>query len=69
MIEIEMCYYNSKTNSFSWIHGKCSSNEGEALALLEAMKELQQRGFANFIFESSKHSVCDSLAEYRCIRI
>ncbi|GAU34060.1 hypothetical protein TSUD_16480 [Trifolium subterraneum] len=24
----------------SWIHGKCSTNEGEALALLEAMKEM-----------------------------
>jgi hypothetical protein len=36
----------------SWIDGRCSSNEGEALALLEAMKELQQRGFNNVIFET-----------------
>jgi hypothetical protein len=35
----------------SWIHGSCSSNEGEALALLEAMKELQQRNFNDVIFE------------------
>jgi ribonuclease HI len=35
----------------SWIDGSCSPHEGEALALLGAMKELQQRGFHNVIFE------------------
>jgi ribonuclease HI len=34
----------------SWIHGSCSSNKVEALALLEVMKELQQRGFNDVIF-------------------
>jgi ribonuclease HI len=41
----------------SWIHGICSSNEGEALALLEAMKELQLRGFENVIFETDAQNV------------
>jgi ribonuclease HI len=41
----------------SWIHGKCSSNEGETLALLEAMKELQQRGFDNVIFETDAQKI------------
>ncbi|PNY05815.1 cytochrome p450 [Trifolium pratense] len=27
----------------SWIQGSCSTNEGETLAMLEAMKELHQR--------------------------
>ncbi|GAU27143.1 hypothetical protein TSUD_104520 [Trifolium subterraneum] len=42
----------------SWIHGKCSINEGEALALLEAMKELQQqRGFKDVIFETDAQNI------------
>ncbi|MCI12862.1 cytochrome P450, partial [Trifolium medium] len=36
----------------SWIFGKCSVIEGEAIALLEAMKELQHRGFNSVIFET-----------------
>jgi ribonuclease HI len=45
----------------SWIDGRCSSNEGEALALLEAMKELQQRGFNNFIFETDAQNLVGAI--------
>jgi ribonuclease HI len=41
----------------SWINGRCSSSEGEALALLEAMKELQQRGFTNVTFETDAYNI------------
>jgi ribonuclease HI len=41
----------------SWIDGTCSSNEAEALALLEAMKELQQRGFNDVIFEIDAQNI------------
>jgi ribonuclease HI len=36
----------------SWIQRKCSTIEGEAAAMLEAMKELEQRGFTNVVFDS-----------------
>jgi ribonuclease HI len=45
----------------SWIHGSCSSNEGEALALLESMKELQQRGFSNVIFETDAQNIVGAI--------
>jgi ribonuclease HI len=45
----------------SWINGKCSSHEGEALALLEAMKELQQRGFNNVIFETDAQVIVGAI--------
>jgi ribonuclease HI len=45
----------------SWIDGRCSSHEGEALALLEAMKELQQRGFNNVIFETDVHNIVGAI--------
>jgi ribonuclease HI len=45
----------------SWIHGKCSPNEGEALALFEAMKELQHRGFHDVIFETDAHNIVHAL--------
>jgi ribonuclease HI len=50
-----LCVRNNRSQyvlgGSSWIHGSCFSNEGQALALLEAMKELRQRGFNNVIFE------------------
>jgi ribonuclease HI len=45
----------------SWIHGICSSNVGEALALLGAMQELQQRGFHNVIFETDAHNIVHAI--------
>jgi ribonuclease HI len=41
----------------SWIHGSCSSNEGETLALLEAMNELRLRGFNDIIFEIDAQNI------------
>ncbi|PNX71836.1 cytochrome p450, partial [Trifolium pratense] len=41
----------------SWIQGKCSTIEGEAIAMLEAMKELEQRGFTNVMFETDSKNV------------
>jgi ribonuclease HI len=45
----------------SWIHGRCSSNEGEALALLEAMTTLQLRGYHNVIFETDAQNIVGAL--------
>jgi ribonuclease HI len=45
----------------SWIDGRCSPYEGEALALLEAIKELQQRGFTNVIFETDAYIIVGAI--------
>jgi ribonuclease HI len=45
----------------SWIDGLCSSNQGEALALFEAMQTLQRRGYNNVIFETDAHNVVVAL--------
>jgi hypothetical protein len=41
----------------SWSQGKCSIIEGEAHAMLEAMKELEQRGFTHVRFETDSKTV------------
>jgi hypothetical protein len=35
----------------SWINGKVSINEAEAMAMFEAMKQLQQRGYTNVVLK------------------
>jgi ribonuclease HI len=45
----------------SWIQRKCSTIEGEAAAMLEAMKELEQRGFTNVVFETDSKNVADAI--------
>jgi hypothetical protein len=45
----------------SWIQGKYSIIQGEAIALLEAMKELGQKGFTNVIFETDSKSIVDAI--------
>jgi ribonuclease HI len=45
----------------SWINGRCSSHEGEALALLEAMTKLHQRGFTNVIFETDAQNIVGAI--------
>ncbi|XP_045811195.1 uncharacterized protein LOC123905578 [Trifolium pratense] len=45
----------------SWIKGKCSIIDGEALALFEAMKELERWGLTNVIFETDSKSVVDAI--------
>ncbi|GAU49043.1 hypothetical protein TSUD_237000 [Trifolium subterraneum] len=43
------------------IQGRCSINEGEAIAMLEAIKELSQRGFTNVLFETDSKNVADAI--------
>jgi ribonuclease HI len=45
----------------SWINGTCSSNEGEPLALLEAMREVQHRGYNNVIFETDAQNIVGAI--------
>ncbi|MCI19473.1 hypothetical protein A2U01_0040629, partial [Trifolium medium] len=44
-----------------WNHGQCSIIEGEARALLEAMKEMELRGITHVIFEIDSKSVVDAV--------
>jgi ribonuclease HI len=41
----------------TWLHGNYSIIEGEAIALLEAMKAMEQRRISNVIFETDAKSV------------
>ncbi|MCH95831.1 cytochrome P450, partial [Trifolium medium] len=60
----------------SWINGRYTITEGEAIAMYEAMKELQQRGYTNVVFETDSqvvensirnmHSVREATSEYGC---
>ncbi|KAK2452872.1 hypothetical protein QL285_000625 [Trifolium repens] len=45
----------------SWIIGRCSSNEGETLALFEAMTTLQLRGYNNVIFETDAQNIVGAI--------
>ncbi|KAK2433837.1 hypothetical protein QL285_019052 [Trifolium repens] len=45
----------------SWINGRCSSSEGEALALFEAMSTLQLQGYTNVIFETDAHNIVNAI--------
>ncbi|CAJ2672830.1 unnamed protein product [Trifolium pratense] len=45
----------------SWILGRRSVNEGEALAMLEATKELHHRGFNNVIFETDAQNIVNAI--------
>jgi ribonuclease HI len=49
----------------SWINGKCSTNEGKAMTILVAMKELQQRGYTNVIFETDSQNEVDAIHHIR----
>ncbi|KAK2388665.1 Ribonuclease H superfamily protein [Trifolium repens] len=44
-----------------WKEGQHSIIEGEALALFEAMKAMEQRGFTHVIFETDSKSVVDAI--------
>jgi hypothetical protein len=41
----------------SWMNGKCALMEGEALAVLEAMNEMHQRGYTNVMIETDSQIV------------
>ncbi|MCH87069.1 cytochrome P450, partial [Trifolium medium] len=49
----------------SWNQGKCSIIEGEAIALLEAMKTMEQRGMSHVIFETDSRNVVDAIHNLR----
>ncbi|KAK2379858.1 Ribonuclease H superfamily protein [Trifolium repens] len=49
----------------SWKDGQCSILEGEAMALLHAMRELEQRGLSQVIFETDSKSVVDAIQHFR----
>jgi ribonuclease HI len=44
-----------------WKDGSCSVVEGEALALLQAMKEMELRGITQVIFETDSKNVVDAI--------
>jgi hypothetical protein len=41
--------------------GNAQQLKGEAAAMLEAMKELEQRGFTNVVFETDSKNVADAI--------
>ncbi|PNX89834.1 hypothetical protein L195_g045956 [Trifolium pratense] len=45
----------------SWTRGRCTIIEEEALALMEAMKEVASRGINNVIFETDSKIVVDAI--------
>jgi ribonuclease HI len=49
----------------AWNEGNCSIIEGEALALLHALKEMEQRGLTQVIFETDSKSVVDAIQHIR----
>jgi ribonuclease HI len=49
----------------TWIDGSCSIVEGESIALLEALKVMDQRGYSHVIFESDSKSVVDAIHHFR----
>jgi ribonuclease HI len=44
-----------------WSQRKCSIIEGETIALLEAMKEMEQTGFTHVIFEADSKILADAI--------
>jgi ribonuclease HI len=49
----------------AWYQGKCSIIEGEAMALLEAMKTMEQHGFSHVIYETDSKNVVDAIHNLR----
>jgi ribonuclease HI len=45
------------------LDGSCFIVEGESIALLEALKVMEQRGISQVIFEKDSKSVVDAVAE------
>jgi ribonuclease HI len=45
------------------LDGNCSIVEGESIAILEALKVMEQRGISQVIFEKDSKSVVDAVAE------
>jgi ribonuclease HI len=49
----------------TWNHGKCSIIEGEAMALLEAIKATEHIGITHVIFELDSKNVIDAIHNLR----
>jgi ribonuclease HI len=49
----------------TWIDGSCSIVEGESLALIEALKVMEQRGYSHVVFETDSKSVVDAIHHFR----
>jgi ribonuclease HI len=45
----------------TWVEGNCSVIEGEALALLTALRELQEQGMSHVIIESDSQSLVNAI--------
>jgi ribonuclease HI len=45
----------------SWIEGTCSVIEGEAIALLEALQHLEQRGISHVVIETDSRNLVDAI--------
>jgi ribonuclease HI len=49
----------------AWKEGICSIVEGESIAILEAMKVIEQRGISNVIFETDSKTTVDAIQALR----
>jgi ribonuclease HI len=49
----------------TWNEENCSIIEGEALALLHALKETEQSGLSQVIFETDSKSVVNAIQHFR----
>ncbi|KAK2355332.1 hypothetical protein QL285_092752 [Trifolium repens] len=49
----------------TWIDGSCSIVQGESIALLEALKAMNQRGYSHVIFETDSKNVVDAVHHFR----
>jgi ribonuclease HI len=45
----------------SWFEGSCSVIEGEAIALLDALRQLEQKGFSHVIVETDSKSLVNAI--------
>jgi hypothetical protein len=53
------------TAETTWIDGNCSILEGESLALIEALRVLEQRGITHVVIEMDSKSVVDVIYHLR----
>jgi ribonuclease HI len=49
----------------TWLEGNCSIVEGESIALLEALKNMENRGISHVIFETDSKSVVNAIHHFR----
>jgi ribonuclease HI len=49
----------------TWLDGNCSIVEGESIALLEAMKFMELKGYSHVVFETDSKNVVDAIHHFR----